>query len=490
LEFLGRLDNQVKIRGYRVELGEIESALARHSEIKSAAVALRERPPRGKQIVAYAVLRNGHQPLTADLQNFLKDSLPEYMVPSEFVFLKSFPTSPSGKLDRAALPDPEEENLQPADEFLAPRDQVESELVKIWEGLLGKKPISINANFYELGGHSLLAVRVVAAIERTYGKKLPLSTMISAPTIEKLAASLRNGHDSNSSTLVAIQAQGDKPPLFCVHGGGGEVMRFLPLARQLGSDQPLYGLRFAEFDGDLSSMSVEFLAEKYIHEVRHLQPEGPYYLAGASFGGLVAFEMARQLREQGAEVALLVLFDTGNPAFYRSLPFLESLRYRGALIGAKIKDRWMQLAEAKPLERPRMLFQMLSSVKTRVEYFLWGMTCRYFNWRQRPIPTRLRDNVKFFTAVELRYRPKPYPGRITLFKAAEHEAVFGPDPEMGWGRVARGGVEVYEVPGDHMTILDEPRLAKLVERLQVCLDAAGRKGPFTPEVKDRFSHVS
>jgi thioesterase domain-containing protein/acyl carrier protein len=345
-------------------------------------------------------------------------------------------------------------------------------LVRIWEGLLGKKPIDVRANFYELGGHSLLAVRVVAAIERTFGKKLPLSTLISAPTIEKLAASLRDERGSNSSTLVAIQAQGTMPPLICVHGGGGEVMRFLPLASQLGSDQPLYGLRSPDFNGDLSQVSVEFLAEKYIHELRNLQPAGPYYLAGASFGGLVAFEMARQLREHGAEVALLVLFDTGNPAFHRSLPLLGSLKYRVLHLGAKFKDHWARLLRAEPMERPRMLFQMFRSVTARVDYLVWGMACRYFFWRQRPIPVRLRDTLKLFTAVALRFRPTVYPGRITLFKAAEQRAEFGPDPQLGWGVVARGGVEVYEVPGDHMTILDQPRVAVLAKRLRSCLDAA------------------
>lgn len=479
LDFLGRLDEQVKIRGFRVELGEIEAALARHSDIKSAAVALRERPPRGKQLVAYAVLHNGNKPLTGNLQSFLRDRLPEYMVPLEYVFLEALPTSRSGKVDRLALPEPEEENPQPEDEFLAPRDRVESELGKIWEGLLGKKPISIRANFYALGGHSLLAVRVVAAIERSFGRKLPLSTLISAPTIEKLAAFLRDEHGSHSSTLVAIQAHGTKPPLFCVHAGGGEVMRFLPLARQLGSDQPFYGLRSPEFNSDLSPVSVEFLAEKYLRELRHLQPEGPYRLAGSSFGGLVAFEMARQLQEQGAEVALLALFDTGNPAFHSSLPLLGSLQYRALHLGAKFQNHWVRFMRTETRDRFRILLQLIRSAQARVDYFAWEMHCRYFTWRHRPLPVRLRDNVKLFTAVASRYRPKPYPGRITLFKAAEQRAEFGPDPGLGWGGVAGGGVEIFEVPGDHITILDQPRVVELAEQLRMCLDAAQR-GPSQP----------
>jgi aspartate racemase len=475
LEFLGRLDNQVKIRGFRVELGEIESALARHPDIKSVAVVTRDLPTRGRQIVAYPVLRNGHKPLNGDLQSFLRASLPEYMVPSDYVFLDALPTSPSGKVDRLALPAPEEADPQAAEELLGPRDQVESELVKIWEGLLGKKPISIRANFYDLGGHSLLAVRVIAAIESTVGKKLPLSTLISAPTIEKLAVSLRDEDGSNSSTLVAIQAHGAKPPLFCVHGGGGEVTRFLPLARQLGLDQPLYGLRSPELDGNPTLVSVEFLAQKYLQELRNLKPEGPYYIAGASFGGLVAFEMARQLEEQGAEVALLTLFDTGNPAFQRSLPFLTSLKFGLWHFGAKCKDHWERFARAKPRQRPQVLLQTLGAVKARVDFLFWGLSCQYFNWRERPLPVRLRDNLKLFTAVGLRFRPKPYAGRITLFKAAEEGAEFGPDPDLGWGSIAHGGVEVYEVPGDHMTILDEPRVAKLAEQLRLCLKAAQEK---------------
>jgi aspartate racemase len=397
------------------------------------------------------------------------------MVPSDFIFLQSLPTSSSGKVDRLALPAPVERNSQVGNEFLGPRDQVETDLVKIWEGLLGRKPISIRTNFYDLGGNSLLLVRVVAAIERAMGIRLPLSVLISSPTIEKLAVSLKDLRSSYASSLVAIQPKGTKPPLFCVHGGGGDVQRFVELARELGPDQPFHGLRSPEFNGRHPPITVNFLAYKYIQEVRRLQPQGPFYLAGASFGGLVAYEMARQLKEQGQDVAMVALFDTGNPAFSRSLSLLGALKDRWTRFGVKVKERWMHLVQAKPGERPQILRQDLESLKGRIGYLTWRVGCRYFSWRQRPLPVRLQDTLKTLTAVSLLYRPGPYPGRIILFKAAEEGAAYGPDPKMGWGDLAQDGVEVFEVPGDHMSILDQPRVAELADRLRSCLSAAQKK---------------
>jgi aspartate racemase len=401
------------------------------------------------------------------------------MVPSVFVAVEKLPLTPNGKIDRKSLPALEEKNSQSEEEFLAPRNRVESELVKIWEGLLGRKPISIRTNFYDLGGDSLLLVRVVSAIERAMGIKLPLSVLISSPTIEQLAVSLKDQKVSYSSPLVAMQPKGTKPPLFCVHGGGGDVQRFVELAREVGLGQPFYGLRWPEFNGSQSPITVEYLAKKYIEEIHRVQPKGPYYLAGASFGGLVAYEMARQLRKHDENVGLLALFDTGNPAFSRSLSFLGSLKYKWLHFGAKVRDRWIRLLEAKPRERPRMLLGVLGSIEARLGYLTWRVGCRYFYWRQRPLPVRLQDTLKMFTAVSLLYRPEPYPGRITLFKAAEEAAEYGPDPKMGWGGLARGGVEVVEVPGDHMSILDQPRVAELADRLRSYLDATQKK-PLPP----------
>ena len=187
--------------------------------------------------------------------------------------------------------------------------------------------------------------------------------------------------------------------------------------------------------------------------------------------------MARQLRGLDEEVALLALFDTGNPAFSRSLSVLESLKYSWLHFGVKVRDHWMQLSQAKTGERAQILLRKLGSIKARVEYLTWRVCCRYFYWRQRPLPVRLQDTLKMFNAVALLYRPEPYPGRITLFKAAEEAAGYGPDPEMGWGGLALGGVEVFEVPGDHMSILDQPRVAELADRLRGCLEVTQKIPP-------------
>ncbi len=472
VEYLGRMDFQVKIRGFRVELGEIERVLGGHPEVKSAVAVVIDSPDVGKQIIAYVVSRNGHQPSAHELGAYLKGKLPSYMVPSDFIFLETLPVTANGKIQRRGLPAPHSGETRTERQIVSPRDRVESELVRIWEDLLGKKPISIRDNFYDLGGHSLLAVRSVAAIERTFGQRLPLSTLIDGPTIEQLAVTLKKHCDVQSFSVVAIQTGGAKPPLYCVHGGGGEVLRFIPLARALGPEQPFYGLRFPEFDGNLSQVTIGLLAQRYIEEISRVQSDGPYYLSGASFGGLVALEMARQLKQEGREVALLVLFDTANPAFYHTLSPMESLKYRVRRLAGKLRYLGGNLWRATPGNKFRILAQTISSLRNRVSYSIWDATYRYFFWRQRPVPVRLRDNLKLFSALARAYRPQLYDGLITLFKAVEQSAEFGPDPSLGWACVARQGVDVHEVPGDHMTILDEPRVATLADRLRACIDFA------------------
>ncbi|HEV2714011.1 MAG TPA: amino acid adenylation domain-containing protein, partial [Terriglobales bacterium] len=312
IEFAGRTDDQVKIRGYRVELEEIEAVLGSHSGTREVVVMVRENASGEKTLVAYVVPSREQVPTASELRSFLKQKLPHYMVPAAFVLLEAMPKTPNGKVDKRAMPAPKQSDFAETQEYVAPTDELETQLVKIWETVLDKNPIGIRDNFFELGGHSLLAARLMHRIEQSMGQRLPLAALLQAPTVEQLSGLLRQEKWSSSwSSLVAIQAEGSRPPFFCVHGVGGNVVGFRDLARHLGSDQPFYALQPQGLDGKRECLtSIPEMAERYIQEIRRIQPEGPYRIGGYSFGGLVAYEMAQQLEAQREETALLALFDT------------------------------------------------------------------------------------------------------------------------------------------------------------------------------------
>ncbi|MGC1963553.1 MAG: thioesterase domain-containing protein, partial [Candidatus Sulfotelmatobacter sp.] len=312
IEFLGRIDHQIKVRGFRIEMGEIEAVLRQHGAVNETVVVVREDTPGNQRLVAYVVPAHESASIASELREFLKAKLPEYMVPSAFVPLKAMPLTPNGKVNRRALPAPDQTDLAPTAKFAAPKDVIESRLVQIWEAVLGVRPIGVRHNFFELGGHSLVAVKLMNRVEQAFRKTLPIATLLQAPTIEQLAAILRQeGWEPSSSCLVPIQTGGSRTPFFCIHGANGAVVRFYDLARYLGSDQPFYGLQALGLDERFpSDTQIEVMASRYINEIRSVQPEGPYLLGGYSMGGSVAFEMARQLTAQGQERAVVVLFDT------------------------------------------------------------------------------------------------------------------------------------------------------------------------------------
>jgi thioesterase domain-containing protein len=226
------------------------------------------------------------------------------------------------------------------------------------------------------------------------------------------------------------------------------------------------------FNDYTSQVTVEFLAAKYLADVRKVQPHGPYHLAGASFGGLVAYEMACEFRAQGEEVALVALFDTGNPAFCRSLPRLKALRFRTlhALERARYRlSRLTAIATGREIELARKLVE---SARNRIGDWLWKAGFTAYRWSRRPLPEVLWDNLKLCIRATELYRPKPYPGRIILFKAEEQKGFYGPDSELGWGDVALGGVQIIDVPGDHMSLLEKPRVFQLANHLRAAMEAS------------------
>jgi len=472
IEYLGRLDHQIKLRGFRIELGEVEAVLGQYPAVQETAVIAREDIPGDKRLVAYLVPRQPQSPTSSELRQFLRRQVPDYMIPSAFMMLNALPLTPNGKVDRRALPTPD---LVPDPDkaFVTPQDTLELQLVGIWEKVLGIQPIGARDNFFELGGHSLLAVSLFTQMEKIFGKKLPLTTLFQAPTVKQLASILRQeGCSLPIESLVPLQSGGSKPPLFCIYG----ILLYYQLARFLGLEQSVYGIYLQEEVALLKAdrqeqtalNSVADLATLYLEEMRKLQPVGPYFLVGESFGGLVAFEMAQQLYQRGEKVALLALLDTSFPNAKKSMPWSEKtylhLRY---LLQAGPSYALDKLAQRTGLDNNRF-FHILNKVYQKSSYGERSLS----NHLQQASTYDVRQ--QFRERLARNYTPSSYPGKMLLFRAkdvSEFEAYYT-DPQRGWNSIAAGGLEVYQVPGEHIGILKEPHVRVLAEQLKACLEQA------------------
>ena len=450
IECLGRLDHQVKVRGFRIELGEIESVLACHPGIRQSVVVAKEGQPGDKRLVAYFLPAATETALTIDeLRNFVKEKLPEYMVPAVFVALKEMPLTPNGKINRRALPAPDQADLAPKVEYATPRNIVESQLVQIWESVLGVRPIGIRHNFFELGGHSLVAVRLMHRVGQRFGKNLPIATLFQAPTVEQLALILQQkGWSPPWSSLVAIQTGGSKPPFFCVHGGAANVLRFRDLAQCIGSDQPFYALQAQGVNAKYPCHTrAEDMAAHYIKEIRTVQSEGPYFLGGYSFGGKIALEMAHQLITQGEKPSLVVLFDTRCDPVQR-IP-----------ISRVVTSICLKLFRIPPADRATYLSQIIGAPRRAIR--LWLRSVR--------LPRRLKKVRRACEQAEKDYVLRAYPGQIILFQSNRSLMRVG-DPYAGWSRYAAHGLKIYKIEGNHDNILLQPQVRFVAEQLKTCLD--------------------
>jgi amino acid adenylation domain-containing protein len=456
--FTGRKDLQVKIRGVRVEPGEVESALANLPGVRECVVVAAANGSNDRQLVAYVVPRHGESLVTSDLRSCLQEKLPDYMVPSAFVVLDELPLTSSGKLNRRGLPAPEISDRNAELTGAAPRTPTEKLLAEIWRDVLGVSRIGIHEDFFDLGGHSLLAVRLFAQIEKRFGRRWPLATLFQFPTVAQFAATIEKDWSPKWSSLVAIKPDGSKPPFFCVHGLGGNVLEFSDLARHLDDEQPFYGLQSQGLDGKQPLLSsVEDMAAHYVKEMRELQPVGPYFIGGRSLGGAIAFEMARQFRAEGQEIAVLALLDT-----YPAQPARLVRRLAGHatnLRGLSFSQKLGYVAH-KARFAPR-------KIKGRVWRTIYDSVQKF----GRTLPRVLESATEFNSLAAHRYQPQAYDGRVTLFWARDDLRASN-DLVAGWRALAIGGIEVQEIPGDHLNIIKEPHVAELADKLMECLRRA------------------
>jgi len=461
IQCLGRIDYQVKIRGFRIELGEIEAALRKHADVKETAVAALEDPAGGQRLLAYFVPAREPAPTGAELRAFLKEKLPEHMIPSGFIALKAMPLTPNGKIDRKALPQPQLSQLSRIEEFVAAGDILEAQLVKIWETVLGIEPIGIRHNFFELGGNSLLAVRLMQRIKQAFGKDLQIATLFEAPTVGQLAAAVRrDGWSPPWTSLVPIQTDGSKPPFFCVHGAGGTVLRFYDLARHLGSDQPVYGLQARGLQGIQScDTRVEDMAARYLEEIRKVQPAGPYFIGGYSFGGLIAFEMAQQLLAEHQEQAIVVMFDTFCPRQAKTHLF-GLLKLSMKTLSAVI----LKLVKAPASQRAAYISQIVNTLKQGIQRRV----------HEAKVPLVLKRVRSACTHAGKEYTPQTFPGSVILFRSQKTPLLQLGDPQVAWNRYVSEGVEVHEIDSNHDDVLREPQVRMIAAQLKASLGRAHR----------------
>lgn len=461
IEFRGREDFQVKVRGYRIELGEIEAALIEHPEIETAVVTSIEDDRGDKQLVAYFILKSLEVQLSdSSIRQFLQEKLAEYMIPAYFLRLDSLPITSNGKIDRKALPRPQENDFERSSDFVAPRDTLELELLQLWKEILPINSISVTDNFFELGGNSISAVRLVTQIQNRFGEALPLSLLFQQGTIEKLAQQLRQQQPSRPwSSLVEIKPGSKNLPFFCIHPVGGNVFCYTELAQHLGSNQPFYGLQSVGLNPEQKPLtSIEEMASCYLDEIRKIQYEGPYLLGGWSFGSIVAFEMAQQLLSQGQQVASLVAIDCKIPD--------PDLVLDDALLAAWfIQDLKANLNS--DLDLLRLKLDSMDS-NAQLNYIL--RQAKKLNL----VPTdagspQIKNLFHVFTEnmrAMYRYRPKAYFERFVLFRAREQYRYQDTSQDLGWNQFIPNGAKVHTIPGNHYTILQNPHVSILAEHLK------------------------
>jgi thioesterase domain-containing protein/acyl carrier protein len=407
------------------------------------------------------------------------------MMPAAYVLLEALPVTSNGKIDRQALPspDPSRDNLDSG--YVAPVDEVEQTLTQIWERLLNVHQIGMRDNFFELGGHSLLAVRLLTEIEQTFGVRLALIRLFQEATIGQLARLIRQQTELTPwPSLVALQPQGSKPPFFCIHGITGDILWFKDLAHRLAPDQPFYGIQARGLDRLQPPLEqIEAMAAVYLEEIRQIQPAGPYYLGGASFGGTVAFEMAQQLLAMGQQVALLGMFDNELPNLEQAVG-PHRLTWQLTLAGKFIANFPHWLANFIQL-RPE---QMWVRLRRQIRSFAREVKAKLNPTDVEMNPITAEDIIDY--AAELpehrrllieshyralnHYQPKAYPGRITLFQAQARPLFSLFYPELGWKRLALNGVEVKQIPGSHEGMFKEPYVQILAEELRRCIETTFR----------------
>lgn len=471
----GRIDHQIKIRGYRVELGEIEYALTQLIGIEDAVADFQENAKGTPVLLAYLKMspayqkQHGkmsgkpHEVTLAQKKRWKRDLslfLPDYMVPLDFIIMENFPLSDNGKVNRKALP----KLIPKEDPFILKAKTPEEKLVaRIWEEALGIGQVDITDNFFEIGGHSLIAVQVMVRLEQVYGVKLPLSILFKYPTVQKLAHALKTGQFSVGewNSLVPIKSSGKNTPLYIVHGGGLNILPFYAVAKHMDEEQPVYGIQAKGLDGvERPLTTVESIASQYVQELLKQNPHGPYLLAGYSLGGIIAYEMAKQLEALGKEVGKVILFDTY--AYQSDHRENWKVRLRNQIrhgIGKRVFDLYLWRHHPDIFKRIKV-----NSLRKKVNQVKKALHMK--------VQSDETDLIKTFKKVESVYKEAckeyvitPRKGSVHLLKARIQTGYLPDAKYMGWKPYV-DNIRVWEVEGEHIDMLSPTHAPKFAEILQ------------------------
>lgn len=457
IAFLGRVDLQVKIRGFRIEPGEVAAALEQHPDIAQAVVAVRTDLSDQKTLAAYYIPEPGRSPEISRLREFLTASLPEYMVPSAFMELDEFPVAPGGKVDLHALPSPVQTADRPRESYVPPDTPQQKVLAEIWSAVLGMNQIGIHDNFFDLGGHSLLAIQLVERILSS-GLSLTVAQLFQYPTIAQMAEAVGTRGDAAYKSLVCLrEGAPGRAPFFLLHSAPGDLLGYSNLVHNLPPEQPVYGFQsLGLVDPDKVHSTIPEMAAYYASVLREFSPDGPYLLGGWCYGGYVAMEMARQLRNQGCRVHLLALIDCwAYPPAQKRLAFYRRRLQLMRVIGVRL---WMQIIG-------RRLKNVFRDEAADAKKMLDGVEAK------EGVLVNREEVYRRNREAALRYHPRFYPGRVVLMRSDELASWFLPDMTMEWGALVEDE-DIYLVPGPHRGMLREPNVRILAARLTESIQKA------------------
>jgi thioesterase domain-containing protein/acyl carrier protein len=416
-------------------------------------------------VVAYAVLKPGEKASPQDLRDFLKERLPDQAIPSMVFFRDSFPLSPNGKIDFHVLSQLDPVEREMCETYVPPRDAVELRLTQIWEALLNVYPIGVEDSFFDLGGDSLSAIDLMLTVEKEFQCRLPITALIQSPTIAALATLLRqDGKAISLGCLVPIRALGSRPPLFCIHADGS-VFIYRRFAEYLHPDVPIYGLQAHGLADPKQEpyTHVEEMAAHYIREIRIVQPQGPFHLCAFSAGGLIIFEMARQLQAEGEQVAFLGLLDAYGPDYPQHLSTTNLANYK-----LSVHLNTLRLHGTKG-----QIGYLLRRVQHRGHLILSNTLVELLPKLHLPMPRKIRYEYiarLIDRAAGLYPRSNTYSGDAVLLHALTQPEGIQPDRTLGWGEMVTGDLKIVDVVGTHNSIMaHEPHVAELVRKIDELL---------------------
>ncbi|MBT9330252.1 condensation domain-containing protein [Paracidobacterium acidisoli] len=475
VELIDAVQRQIRLHNYRLRLGELEDHLLNHPSVTAAKASVQNSPNGTPELVAYVAGGPGSQPSAQVLSEFLRSTAPAHLASAEILPVPSIPLRLNGTPDLALLPRPDKKHSArvKTGDYVPPRDELESRLVRIWEEVLGIEGIGVRTSFFDLGGYSLMIVRLFARINKTLSTSLPITTIFNAPTVEQLADILRGR--SAYSSLVPVQKGTNKPPFFLIHS----YLLYGGLPSVIGKDYPFYGLRELDRDGD---MTIEQRIATYIREIRTAQPHGPYYIGGWCAAGPLAVETARQLVSEGEQVGLVVLFDSWRPGYPEDLARDQDTKAHMTL-GGKLSRKYTyhqrKMQSMTSAQKAKYFWtSAIHKVKTvRDQLYLrnWAAVQWLFKHFGLELPHFMHNiSLNTLNAVRL-YKTEPFDCRITLFRATETQHISGASADCGWSAIAKDGVEVFWAPGSHESMFIEPNLSMVGNMLRECLEKAYRQ---------------